>query len=175
MPNLPPVVPAGSASRSPTTGLPRAGVSDRPPAEDASELAFTPRAESAPSVDLDLQACLRVTSAALKCSIQPRRSTVRFLRMAVASRSHRRFDKRQNRVQPTPHIRRGIRVQLTKRALVIGDTEKGAREWGQRAKSGGGYRSNCRTGERPFAQYWPFPASPCRRAVNQKGREFVVR
>src|ERR1035438_7939775 len=45
------------------------------------------------------------------------------------------------------------------------------REWGQRAKSGGGYRSNCRTGERPFAQYWPFPASPCRRAVNQKGRE----
>lgn len=39
MPNLPPVVPAGSASRSPTTGLSRAGVSDRSPAEDASELA----------------------------------------------------------------------------------------------------------------------------------------
>ena len=66
-------------------------------------------------------------------------------------------------------------LAVNQRALVIGDTEKGAREWGQRAKSGGGYRSNCRTGERPFAQYWPFPASPCRRAVNQKGREFVVR
>src|ERR1017187_10075181 len=25
-----------------------------------------------------------------------------------------------------------------------------------------------------FPQYWPFPASPCRRAANQKGREFVV-
>ena len=25
-----------------------------------------------------------------------------------------------------------------------------------------------------FPQYWPFPASPCRRAVNQKAREFVV-
>jgi hypothetical protein len=39
MPNLPPVVPAGSASRSPTTGLSRAGLPDCPPAEDASELA----------------------------------------------------------------------------------------------------------------------------------------
>src|ERR1035437_4923601 len=28
--------------------------------------------------------------------------------------------------------------QLTKRALVIGDTEKGAREWGQRASLGAG-------------------------------------
>ena len=25
-----------------------------------------------------------------------------------------------------------------------------------------------------FPQYWPFPASPCRRAVNQKDKEFVV-
>ena len=25
-----------------------------------------------------------------------------------------------------------------------------------------------------FPQYGPFPASPCRRAVNQKAREFVV-
>jgi hypothetical protein len=25
-----------------------------------------------------------------------------------------------------------------------------------------------------FPQYWPFPTSPCRRAVNQKRREFVV-
>jgi ABC-type glutathione transport system ATPase component len=33
------VVPAGSASRSPTTGLSGAGLPDRPPAEDASELA----------------------------------------------------------------------------------------------------------------------------------------
>ncbi len=39
MPNLPPVVPAGFASRSPTTGLSRAGVSDCPPAENAGELA----------------------------------------------------------------------------------------------------------------------------------------
>lgn len=39
MQNLPPVVPAGSASRGPTTGLSRGGLSDRPPAEDASELA----------------------------------------------------------------------------------------------------------------------------------------
>src|SRR5215471_14486117 len=37
MPNLPPVVPAGSAS--PTTGVSGAGVPDGPPAEDASELA----------------------------------------------------------------------------------------------------------------------------------------
>jgi hypothetical protein len=39
MQNLPPVVPAGSASRIPATGLSRAGMSDRPPAEDAGELA----------------------------------------------------------------------------------------------------------------------------------------
>src|ERR1017187_8862269 len=25
-----------------------------------------------------------------------------------------------------------------------------------------------------FPQYWPFPASPCRRAVNQKDKEFVA-
>ena len=39
MPNLPPVVPAGSANRSPATGLQGAAMSDCPPAEDASELA----------------------------------------------------------------------------------------------------------------------------------------
>ena len=39
MHDLPPVVPAGSASRSPTTGLSRTGLSDRPPAEDAGEVA----------------------------------------------------------------------------------------------------------------------------------------
>jgi hypothetical protein len=39
MQNLPPVVPTGFASRSPTTGLSRAGVSDGPPAKDAGELA----------------------------------------------------------------------------------------------------------------------------------------
>ena len=44
----------------------------------------------------------------------------------------------------------------------------------QGAKAGAGYRSNGRTGERPFAQYWPFPASSCCRAVNQKNREFEV-
>src|ERR1017187_9392165 len=25
-----------------------------------------------------------------------------------------------------------------------------------------------------FPQYWPFPASPCHRAVNQKDKEFVI-
>jgi hypothetical protein len=39
MPNLPPVVPAGFASRSPATGLSGAGMSDNPPAKDAVELA----------------------------------------------------------------------------------------------------------------------------------------
>ena len=39
MQNLSPVVPAGSASRSPSTGLRQCGLSDRPAAEDASELA----------------------------------------------------------------------------------------------------------------------------------------
>ena len=39
MPNLPPVVPAGSAIRSPTTGLSHAGMSDGAPAKDAGELA----------------------------------------------------------------------------------------------------------------------------------------
>ena len=39
MQNLPPVVPTGFASRSPTTDLSRAGVSDGPPAKDAGELA----------------------------------------------------------------------------------------------------------------------------------------
>jgi len=37
--NLPPVVPAGSANRSPATGLQRAAMSDCPPTEDARELA----------------------------------------------------------------------------------------------------------------------------------------
>lgn len=39
MPNLPPVVPAESASRSPTTGVSGDGLSGRPPSENASELA----------------------------------------------------------------------------------------------------------------------------------------
>ena len=39
MQNLPPVVPAGFASRSPTTGLSRAGMSDCAAAEDTGELA----------------------------------------------------------------------------------------------------------------------------------------
>jgi hypothetical protein len=39
MQNLSPVVPAGSASRSATTGVSRAGMSDCPPAEDTSQLA----------------------------------------------------------------------------------------------------------------------------------------
>ena len=45
---------------------------------------------------------------------------------------------------------------------------------GQRAKSGGGTGLIAEQERGPFAQYWPFPASPCRRAVNQKGREFEV-
>jgi hypothetical protein len=43
MHDLPPVVPAGSASRRPATGLPQAGMSDRSPAEDAAELAQSER------------------------------------------------------------------------------------------------------------------------------------
>jgi hypothetical protein len=39
MPNLPPVVPAGCASRSPTTGVSGDGLSGHPSAENASELA----------------------------------------------------------------------------------------------------------------------------------------
>ena len=39
MQNLSPVVPAGFASRSSTTGLSRAGMSDGPPAKDTGELA----------------------------------------------------------------------------------------------------------------------------------------
>jgi hypothetical protein len=39
MQNLSPVVPAGFASRSSTTGLSRAGMSDGPPAKDTSEVA----------------------------------------------------------------------------------------------------------------------------------------
>src|SRR5665811_521956 len=39
MQNLPPVVPAGSASRSPAKGLSRSGMPDRPPTEDAGEVA----------------------------------------------------------------------------------------------------------------------------------------
>src|ERR1035438_9720124 len=39
MHDLPPVVPAGSASRRPATGLRRAGMSVRSPAEDAGEVA----------------------------------------------------------------------------------------------------------------------------------------
>jgi hypothetical protein len=43
MHDLPPVVPAGSASRRPATGLQQAGMSDRSPAEDAAELAQSER------------------------------------------------------------------------------------------------------------------------------------
>jgi hypothetical protein len=39
MHDLPPVVPAGCASRSPATGLHQARMSGRPPAEDAGEVA----------------------------------------------------------------------------------------------------------------------------------------
>ena len=39
MHDLPPVVPAGSASRSPATSLHQAGMSDLSPTEDADELA----------------------------------------------------------------------------------------------------------------------------------------
>ena len=37
--DLPPVVPAGSASRRSATGLRRTGLSEQPPAKDAGELA----------------------------------------------------------------------------------------------------------------------------------------
>src|SRR5450756_3095561 len=64
--------------------------------------------------------------------------------------------------------------QLTKRALVGGDTEKVALEWANEqvwaactGQIAGQERSR-------FPQYWPFPASPRRCAVNQKRREFVA-
>src|ERR1017187_3145887 len=45
---------------------------------------------------------------------------------------------------------------------------------GQRASLGRVYGSNCRTGEKPLSAVLAFPASPRRRAVNQKRREFVA-
>jgi hypothetical protein len=65
-------------------------------------------------------------------------------------------------------------TQLTKSAPLGGDSEtrtlKGPGEatWASR-------RAALAKLERAaFPQHWPFPASPCRRAVNQKDKEFVV-
>src|ERR1022692_1803065 len=64
--------------------------------------------------------------------------------------------------------------QLTKRALVGGDTEKVALEWANEQVWAGctgqiaGQERDC------LAQYWPFPASPRRRTANQKDREFAA-
>src|ERR1039458_9066521 len=65
-------------------------------------------------------------------------------------------------------------TQLTKSAPLGGDSEtrtlKGPGEatWASR-------RAALAKLERAaFPQHWPFPASPCRRAVNQKDKEFVA-
>src|ERR1017187_3430285 len=64
--------------------------------------------------------------------------------------------------------------QLTKRALVGGDTEKVALEWANEQVWAGGTGQIAGQERSRFPQYWPFPASPRRRAVNQKRREFVA-
>jgi hypothetical protein len=63
--------------------------------------------------------------------------------------------------------------QLTKRALVGGDTEKVALEWANEQVWAGCTGQIAGQERSRFPQYWPFPASPRRRAVNQKRREFV--
>src|SRR5450759_2677533 len=63
---------------------------------------------------------------------------------------------------------------LTKRALVGGDTEKVALQWANEQVWAGCTGQIAGQERSRFPQYWPFPASPCRRAVNQKGREFVA-
>src|ERR1022692_4873721 len=65
--------------------------------------------------------------------------------------------------------------QLTKRALVGGDTEKVALEWANEQVWAGCTGQIAGQERSRFPQYWPFPASPRRRAVNQKRREFVAR
>src|ERR1039458_8040722 len=64
--------------------------------------------------------------------------------------------------------------QLTKRALVGGDTEKVALEWANEQVWAGCTGQIAGQERSRFPQYWPFPASPRRRAVNQKRREFVA-
>src|ERR1035437_1853273 len=63
---------------------------------------------------------------------------------------------------------------LTKSARPVGDTEKVAQEW-LRGVPGFERRAILPYQRATVSpQYWPFPASPCRRAVNQQDKEFVV-
>jgi hypothetical protein len=64
--------------------------------------------------------------------------------------------------------------QLTKRALVGGDTEKVALEWANEQVWAGCTGQVAGQERSRFPQYWPFPASPRRRTANQKDREFVA-
>src|SRR5271157_611801 len=65
-------------------------------------------------------------------------------------------------------------AQLTKRAPLGGVSETRTPE---RRKRGDLDNPTCSPGKlerAAFPQHWPFPARPCRRAVNQKARKFVV-
>ena len=70
--------------------------------------------------------------------------------------------------------RHALEPPLTKSARPVGDTEKVAQEW-LRGASGFERRAILPYQRATVSpQYWPFPASPRRRAVNQKRREFVA-
>ena len=62
----------------------------------------------------------------------------------------------------------------TKRAPLGGDSETRTSERPGRCDLGKPTGSPGKLERGAFPQYWLFPAIPCRRAVNQKGREFVV-
>jgi len=55
-----------------------------------------------------------------------------------------------------------------------GDSEKRTTERRERGDLGKPPGSPDELERAAFPQYWPFPANPFRRAVNQKDREFVV-
>src|ERR1019366_3797813 len=59
-------------------------------------------------------------------------------------------------------------------ALVGGDTEKVALQWANEQVWAGCTGQIAGQERSRFPQYWPLPASPRRRAVNQKRREFVA-
>ena len=65
-------------------------------------------------------------------------------------------------------------AQLTKRAPLGGDSETRTSERPGRCDLGKPTGSPGKLERGAFPQYWLFPPSPCRRAVNRKDREFVV-
>src|ERR1035441_2907784 len=58
--------------------------------------------------------------------------------------------------------------QLTKRALVGGDTEKVALEWANEQVWAGCTGQIAGQERSRFPQYWPFPASPRRKLLNDR-------